>query len=62
MRNPLVEKVFVNDLDGGEIHLQVTASKRLRIRIWLATKLIELAGWVLKWPVKIDRVGDPANA
>jgi len=35
------------------VHVEVT--KKWRLRLWLATQLIRLAGWILGSRVEIDR-------
>lgn len=51
------DNVVLRKLDGMTMTLSVTVSRELRFRIWCASYLIRLAGWIMGSHVEIKDVG-----
>ena len=42
--------------NSASVTVTVRLARRLRFRIWMATRLIMLAGWLLSWQMSFDYV------
>lgn len=50
--------VRVGDLGAVELKVSVTVSREVRFRLWLASQLVALAGWILGGRGTLERL-DP---
>lgn len=49
-------QVAIKSLEGASLTITVTVTRGFRVRVWVAAKLLALAGRVLKADSKIDIV------